>query len=113
MADNGIDVQSLLQLVEKLMGTSPNEGFDVPPPDAGSLPEGPQVMGGALNQLQGAGIKPPLPGEVGGGNEMQMMIMQLVQALKESQPPGPIDPPLSDGTVGGSTGLKQQLLDNS
>lgn len=70
-------------------------------------------MGSALNQLQGAGIKPPLPGEVGGGNEVQMLIMQLVQALKESQPPAPIEPPLSDGTVGGSEGLKRKLLDNS
>jgi hypothetical protein len=72
-------------------------------------------MGGMLNEMQGAGIQPPMPGEVGGGYEAKSLIYDIIKALMaqkaaaSQQQPG--DPAVfQSGAAAGSEGNKELLL---
>lgn len=111
--------EMLMQLLMQLANSSPNEEFGVQPAQGGGnlgMSPDSQVMGQALNQMQGSGMQPPMPAETGGGPETQMLLMQLVQALKQMDLGGQMQQPeqgMSDGTVGGSNELLKALLGGS
>jgi len=89
-----MDEQQLMAILAALAGTSPNEGFNVQAPQrqrglepTGDLGMSPQaaMIGDVLNQLQGAGMAPPMPSETGGGPETQMLMMQILEAIKQQR----------------------------
>lgn len=99
----------IMQLLAQLQGSAPNQeipgegGFAVQPPQAGgNVPDQSAFVGDALNQLQQAGVAPPMPAETGGGPETMMVLMQLLQAIQSAS--GPVDLP-GGGNDGGAVPL--------
>jgi len=89
-----MDEAQLMQILAALAGTSPNEGFAVQAPQrerglqpTGNLGMSPQatMMGDVLNQLQGAGVAPPMPADTGGGPETQALILSILELIKQQR----------------------------
>ena len=115
MPDN--DLAQFIQMIAQLSpGPSPNEGFVPPqqgPMDSGRLGMAPesQAFSGMLGQLQGAGVRPPMPNQM--GMDSKSAIFELLRAIlgqQQLQQQAPAPPPMSDGTVGGSRPLLQKLI---
>ena len=121
----GPEIQKFLEAVSSLLGQSPNQDFGVgaPPPDLMSpqpvgdlgLSPGAAATGEMLNTMQGAGIQPPMPGEVGGGYEAKSLIFDIIKALMaqkvgESQQQMGDPAVFQSGASVGSEGNKELLL---
>jgi hypothetical protein len=98
---------SIEQILALLSGSAPNQsipgegGFEVQPPSGGNIPPQSEFIGGALNELQQAGVAPPLPAETGSGQGSLQVLMQLLQAIQSMS--GPQD--LPGGGSGGALEL--------
>ena len=88
-------IMALMELISKLSpGPSPNEGFGVPAPryklsqypigDSGMSMDS-AVMGKGLNDLQRAGVRPPMPAQAGSGPGAKMALIEIIQALREAR----------------------------
>jgi hypothetical protein len=89
-----MDEQQLMAILAALAGTAPNEGFEVQAPqrERGMQPTGDLgmspvsvMMGDRLNQLQGAGVAPPMPAETGGGPETQELLLSILELIKQQR----------------------------
>lgn len=83
-------IMALMELISKLSpGPAPNKGFNVQanPGGPGRLGMSPDAsaLSGSLQQLQGAGVRPPLPAGAGSGPGAEMTLMQIIQALREAR----------------------------
>jgi hypothetical protein len=118
------EYESLVELFKRISeispGPSPNEGFGVPAPqpEPGRLgmSASSRGMGGALQQLQQGGVRPPMPGQQGGLGQ-KSALFELLRLLTEAgamQQQGVQAPAAPEqqqtGTVGGSRNLLQELL---
>ena len=134
------EYESLVELFKRISeispGPSPNEGFGVEPtqmrgPGNSNWPISTEEQGGGrlgvgnfstgdmgshLNELQRAGVRPPMPGQQGGLGQ-KTALFELLRLLTEAgamQQQGvqaPAAPePQQTGTVGGSRNLLQELL---
>jgi hypothetical protein len=97
------------QILALLSGSAPNQsipgegGFEVQAPSGGNIPPQSEFIGGALNELQQAGVAPPLPAETGSGQGTLQMLMQILQAIA-SDAGGPVPLP-GGGNDGGAVPL--------